>query len=72
MSTVSQVDVVDVTEMVCSITEHLQRWRVDDSVWYGSDLSVFCGCEQLAQEAGIWQIEHFKSVCFVWQTTWLL
>ena len=39
--------------MACSIIEHLQRWRVDDSVWHVDDFSVFSGCEQLAQAAGI-------------------
>ena len=39
--------------MACSTIEHLHRWRVDDSVWHGGDFSVFSGCKQLAQAAGI-------------------
>ena len=52
MSTVFQVRSV-LTEIACSIIEHLQRWRVNDSVWHGGDFSLFSGCEQLARSAGI-------------------
>ena len=46
-----KLDLFDGTEMACSIIEHLQRRRVDDSVWHGGDFSVLSGCEQLAQAA---------------------
>ena len=46
-----KLDLFDGTEMACSIIEHLERWRVDDSVWHDGNFSVFSGCEQLAQAA---------------------
>ena len=48
-----RLDLFDGTERAFSIIEYLQRWRVDDNVWHGSDFSVFSECEQLAQTAGI-------------------
>ena len=48
-----KLDMFEGTEMACSIIEHLQIWRVDYSIWHGGDFSVFSGCEQLAQAAGI-------------------
>ena len=41
----SKLDMFDGTEMACSIIEHLQIWRVDDSVCHGGDFSIFSGCE---------------------------